>query len=118
MKCSEASAADRKKGRDRQQLDLIIDRPNASSEPAGDQRWHVAAIKLDRCEELGSSIGVSTPEEVVSLFAANSMPLEFVRREEDLVLVREAGNPSDSGMAFARGLNNCLIVLSYLKASE
>lgn len=116
LRCSEVLAVDRSERDHRRKLDMASS-PSSDPSPSNlDQRWFVAAPKYEKCEELRVSIGVSTPDEVVTLFANNNMPLQYTRRDEDLVLVRQAGNPLDPGMAFVRGMENCEATLMYLDA--
>lgn len=101
----------------RRKLDAIgLDPPPQANPHSGDQRWFVAAATLGRCEDLVSSFGVFTPDEVVVLFAANGMPLEVTRRDAEMVLVRDAGNPADPGMAFVKGQPECEAVVEVLSA--
>ncbi len=117
--CSEvAETAAREEQESRRKLDLIGNVVPPRSSASSERLWYVAAGKLGRCEDLRTSIGVSTPDGVVSLFAANNMPLEFVRRDDLIVIVREAGNPNDPGMAFVRGYESCLSALALLDAAR
>ncbi|WP_304271250.1 hypothetical protein [Brevundimonas naejangsanensis] len=106
---------EREEAESRRKLDLMT--VDAAPAPSGDQRWYVVASKIGRCEYLRASIGVDTPDDVVRMFAANNMPLEVTRRDQDIVMVRQVGNSSDPGMAFVRGYDLCLLSLRMLRAS-
>ncbi|RYG80359.1 MAG: hypothetical protein EON59_15215 [Alphaproteobacteria bacterium] len=111
------STSSKEEAETRRKLDLIgVDSPPQPNPHSGDQRWFIAAAKLGRCEDLVSNLGASTPDEVVVLFAANGMPLEVTRRDAEMVLVRDAGNPADPGMAFVKGQPECEAVVEALSA--
>ena len=110
LHCSEASAYEAEVDSQSQTY------PGASSEPMAPSRrsWFIASTR--GCPSLNGAFGVETPEEVVSLFSANGIPLRFRRKDDEMVLVQDARNANDPGMAFVHGEEECLSVAAFLGA--
>lgn len=83
-----------------------------------DEEWYLVGVRTGECAPLSTILGVSTPEDVASLYASQGRPLQIVNRSEDFARLQESGNMQDPGLAMVRGRPNCDFALARLSQNQ
>jgi hypothetical protein len=89
----------------------------APTSASADAMWYVIAVKLGQCVRVSDAFQVNTPDDVAAMFEKEGQPLEYARKDEMIVRLRNrAKSASDPGMAFVRGKQNCEWAMMMVRA--